>query len=161
MVFILAWVRESFLFHEWKLSQNNYTSISRFLTGGNPSAGQLQSHQWRHCCHWCSLFVLPTTCMGQLMTSGGAHQVPCIQQLFELCSEDNWGESWWYQGENPIKSEALHKIFVLLMHFLLFLPQLFCILHPDRWPPLPLLFTGLLPSISGHLSQTEHKLNKI
>lgn len=161
VAFIPAWVPKSFLFHEWKLSQNNQTNISRFLTGGNPLVGQLQSHQWRHCCQWCLLFVLPTTCTGQLMTSGDAHQVPCIHQLFELSSEDNWGESWWHQGENLIKSEILYEIFILLMHFFLFLPQLFCILCPEHWLPLPLFFTGLLPSVSDHLSQTEHKLNKI
>lgn len=50
--------------------------------------------------------------MGQLMISGDAHQVPSIQQLFELCSEDNWGESRWQQGENLIKSEALYETFI-------------------------------------------------
>lgn len=67
----------------------------------------------------------------------------------------------WGKAGDTFKSEALYRVFVLLMHFLLFHPQLFCLLHPDRCHLLPLFFTGFLSSVSSCLSQTGHKPNKV
>lgn len=67
----------------------------------------------------------------------------------------------WVKAGDTFKSEALYTVFILLMHFLLFHPQLFCLLHPDHWRLLLLFFTGFLSSVSSCLSQTGHKPNKV